>query len=419
VPGERAAGIRGRRVERAGANGRYNGVAMARRQSHVDRDERASVAAAKRDYYEVLGVAKTADADEIKRAYRRMAMKHHPDRANGDKAAAELAFKECAEAYEVLSDAQRRRRYDQYGHQGLSGQHDFSHMDVTDIFTMFDDIFGGAFGGRGGAARQRATARGFDLETRVELTLAEVAVGCDKTIEFEKQDRCEVCAGSGAKPGSPPITCVQCGGQGRLAQQGFGGMFRMVVTCPNCRGRGVVVRDHCPSCGGTGRQLRRRTVVVKIPAGVHEGQAVRVSGEGEAGEAGAAAGDLHVYISVREHPIFSRHNNDLVCQVPVSFAEAALGAKVDVPTLRGSESMEIAPGTQHGEVFKLKNRGLPDLRSGRAGDQLVQITIEVPRKLTDRQKQILREFAETEEARVNAQRKSFLDKIKGMFKAEA
>jgi molecular chaperone DnaJ len=376
------------------------------------------VAASKRDYYEVLGVTKAADADEIKRAYRRMAMKYHPDRANGDKAEAEIAFKECAEAYEVLSDATRRRKYDQFGHQGVSGQHDFSHMDVTDIFTMFDDIFGGAFGGRPGG-RQRQSSRGFDLETRVELSLAEVAAGCEKTIEFEKQDRCQTCSGTGAKPGSPPITCVQCGGQGRLAQQGFGGMFRMVVTCPNCRGRGVLVRDHCPACGGTGRQLRRRTVVVKIPAGVHEGQAVRVTGEGEAGEAGAPAGDLHVYIAVQEHPIFSRHNNDLVCQVPVSFAEASLGAKVDVPTLRGSESMEIAAGTQHGEVFKLKGKGLPDLRSGRTGDQLVQITIEVPRKLTDRQKQILREFAETEQAHVTAQRRSFLDKIKEIFKADA
>jgi molecular chaperone DnaJ len=384
----------------------------------VDRDERVIVAAAKRDYYEVLGVAKTSDAEEIKRAYRRMAMKYHPDRADGDKAEAEIAFKECAEAYEVLSDDARRRRYDQFGFQGVSGQHDFSHMNVTDIFTMFDDIFGGAFGGRSGG-RQRASSRGFDLETRVELSLTEVAAGCEKTIEFEKQDRCQTCAGSGAKPGSPPIACVQCGGQGRLAQQGFGGMFRMVVTCPNCRGRGVLVRDHCPACGGTGRQLRRRTVVVKIPAGVHEGQAVRVSGEGEAGEAGAAPGDLHVYIAVAEHPIFSRHDNDLVCQIPVSFAEAALGTRLDVPTLRGSESMELSAGTQHGEVFKLKGRGLPDLRSGRTGDQLVQITIEVPKKLTEKQKHILREFAETEQAHVSAQRKTFLDKIKGMFKADA
>jgi molecular chaperone DnaJ len=376
------------------------------------------VPTAKRDYYEILDVQRTADADEIKRAYRRLAMKFHPDRANGDKAEAETKFKECSEAYEVLSDDAKRRRYDQFGHQGVTGQHDFSHMDVTDIFSMFDDIFGGALGGGGGRGRTHRASRGYDLETRIELTLQEVAVGADKQIDFERQDRCEHCAGSGAKPGTAPVVCLQCGGQGRVAQQGFGGMFRMVVACPNCRGRGTVLRDHCPSCGGTGRQLRKRTVVVKIPAGVHDGQAVRVTGEGEAGENGSAAGDLHVYIGVKEHPVFSRHNNDLVCQVPISFSEAALGARIEVPTLKGMEHMDVPAGTQHGEVFKLKSRGLPDVRSHRAGDQLVQIVIEVPKKLNDRQKQLLREFAASEDARLQQQRKGFFDKIKDMIKGE-
>src|SRR5690348_10334423 len=247
-----------------------------------------SVATTKRDYYEVLGVTRTADVEEIKRTYRRLAMKYHPDRNQGEGAAeAELKFKECSEAYEVLSDSAKRQRYDQFGHAGVTGQHDFSHMDVGDIFSMFDDIFGGAFGGfggrggRGGAAGQRRVQRGFDLETQVELTLNEVASGIEKTIEFDKQDACEACKGSGAKPGSQPVVCVQCGGSGRVAQQGFGGMFRMVTTCPNCRGRGSVVRDHCPTCGGSGRQLRHRVVNVKIPAGVHEGQAIRIVGEGE------------------------------------------------------------------------------------------------------------------------------------------
>jgi molecular chaperone DnaJ len=371
-------------------------------------------AAKKRDYYEVLGVERTAEAEEIKRAYRRQAMKFHPDRANGDKAAAELKFKECSEAYEVLSDDGKRRRYDQYGHEGVTGQHDFSHMDVSDIFSMFDDIFGGALGG-GGRGRARQAARGYDLETRIEMTLLEVASGAEKAIDFERQDRCEHCAGTGAKPGTAPTVCLQCGGQGRVAQQGFGGMFRMVVGCPNCRGRGTVIREHCPNCGGTGRQLRKRTVVVKIPAGVHDGQAVRVTGEGEAGENGAPAGDLHVYIGVKEHPVFSRHNNDVVCQVPISFSEAALGAKIDVPTLKGSESIEIPAGTQHGEVFKLKGKGLPDVRSYRTGDELVQIVIEVPKKLTDRQKQLLREFAHSEDARLTQQRKGFFDKLKEMI----
>ncbi|MGD1277367.1 MAG: molecular chaperone DnaJ [Tepidisphaeraceae bacterium] len=379
------------------------------------------MAAAKRDYYETLGVGRTANHEEIKRAYRRLAMKFHPDRTNGDKTEAEARFKECSEAYEVLSDENKRRRYDQFGHQGVTGQHDFSHMDVTDIFSMFDEIFGGAFGGMGrGAARggSRGAVRGYDLETRVELTLSEVANGCDKTLEFERQDRCDACGGSGAKPGSSPVACPQCGGQGRIAQQGFGGMFRMVVTCPNCRGRGSVIRDYCPHCGGTGRQLRKRTVIVKIPAGVHDGQAVRVTGEGEAGENGAPPGDLHVYITVKEHPIFTRHNNDLVCQVPISFSEAALGATIEVPTLKGTESLEIPAGTQHGEVFKLKAKGLPDVRSYRSGDQLVQIVIEVPRKLTERQKVLLHEFAAAEDARIKQQRRGFLDKLKDLIKGE-
>lgn len=374
---------------------------------------------AKRDYYDVLGVKRNAETEEIKRAYRRLAMKFHPDRANGDKAEAEVRFKECSEAYEVLSDAATRRRYDQFGHEGVTGQHDFSHMDVTDIFSMFDDIFGGALGGGMGRGRgARHATRGYDLETRIELSLQEVSTGAEKTIDFERQDRCEQCGGSGSKAGTAASVCPQCGGQGRVAQQGFGGMFRMVVACPNCRGRGTVIREHCPACGGTGRELKKRTVVVKIPGGVHDGQAVRVTGEGEAGENGAAPGDLHVYISVKEHPVFSRHNNDLVCQVPISFSEAALGSTIEVPTLKGTESLEVPAGTQHGEVFKLKGKGLPDVRSYRTGDELVQIVIEVPKKLTDRQKWLLKEFAAGEDARVKQQRKGFLDKLKDLISRE-
>ncbi len=374
---------------------------------------------AKRDYYEVLSVSKTASGEEIKRSYRRLAMKYHPDRNAGDgRAEAEIKFKECSEAYEVLSDETKRARYDQYGHAGVSASHDYSHMEAADIFSMFEDIFGG-FGGNGARSSKGATrgaTRGFDLEVQVELTLAEVATGAEKTIEYERQDICEVCKGSGAKAGSSPVVCVQCGGQGRIAQQGFGGMFRMVTTCPNCRGRGSVVRDHCPSCGGTGRQLKKRTVTIKIPGGVHEGQAVRVVGEGEAGEGGARPGDLHCYITVKPHPIFTRHNNDLVCQVPISFTQAALGSTIDVPTLKGSEKLEIPIGSQHGEVFKLRGKGLPDHRSNRIGDELVQILIEIPKKLNDRQRELLREFAETEDDKVMPQRKGFMDKLKEVFK---
>lgn len=380
------------------------------------------MAATKRDYYEILGVERTASGDDIKRAYRRMAMKYHPDRNGGEgKAEAEVRFKECAEAYEVLSDEGKRKRYDQYGHQGVSGQHDFSHMDVGDIFSMFDDIFGGFGGGggrQGGGGGRRGPQRGYDLETQVELTLAEVASGTEKTIEFERQDACDACKGSGAKPGSSPVVCVQCGGSGRIAQQGFGGMFRMVTPCPNCRGRGSVIRDFCGNCGGSGRQLRKRTVTVKIPAGVHEGQAVRIVGEGEAGEAGAPSGDLHVYISVKPHPFFSRHNNDLVCQMPISFTQAALGGKIEVPTLKGSDVLDVPAGTQHGEVFKLKGKGLPDIRSYRNGDELVQILVEVPKRLTERQKQLLREFAQIEEAEVTPEKRGFKEKLKAMFGAE-
>ena len=373
----------------------------------------------KRDYYEILSVTRTASGEEIKRSYRRLAMKYHPDRNAGEgKAEAESKFKECSEAYEVLSDDSKRQRYDQFGHAGVSANHDYSHMEAADIFSMFEDIFGG-FGGGGnpaaGKGRTRGAGRGFDLETQVELTLAEVATGVDKTIEFEKQDACEVCKGTGAKPGSAPVVCVQCGGQGRIAQQGFGGMFRMVTTCPNCRGRGTVLRDPCNSCGGSGRQLKKRVVTVKIPAGVHEGQAVRIVGEGEAGEAGTRPGDLHCYITVKPHPIFTRHNNDLVCQVPISFTQATLGDQLDVPTLSGSEKLDVPAGSQHGEVFKLRGKGLPDIGAHKSGDELVQILVEIPRKLTDRQRELLREFADTEDHNSLPQRKGFLDKLKEVF----
>jgi molecular chaperone DnaJ len=379
-----------------------------------------SVATSKRDYYEILSVARTASGDEIKRSYRRLAMKYHPDRADGNKAESEAAFKECAEAYEVLSDPDKRRRYDQFGHQGVGGQHDFSHMDVGDIFSMFDDIFGGAFGGRAGAkggVRARPQ-RGFDLEMQVQLTLSEVGAGCEKSIEVEKQDACPSCKGSGAKPGSSPVVCVQCGGQGRIAQQGFGGMFRMVTNCPNCRGRGSVIRDHCPACGGSGRQLRKRVLTVKIPAGVHEGQAVRVVGEGEAGEAGAPPGDLHCYITLKPHPLFTRHGNDLVCQIPVPFTLAALGGRIEVPTLRASADLDIPPGTQHGEVFKLKGKGLPDLRSSKTGDELVQIVVEIPRKLNDKQKALLRDFAALDDPAHAPQPKGIVGKLRQAIKGD-
>lgn len=371
------------------------------------------MATIKRDYYEVLSVEKTADGEEIKRAYRRLAMKYHPDRNQGDgKADAEIKFKECAEAYEVLSDPAKRQRYDQYGHAGVGASHDYQHMDPSDIFSMFNDIFGGAFGGGGG--RQRGPggiSRGYDLETQVDLSLHEVLTGCERTLEFERAETCATCAGSGAKPGTKPVTCQTCGGRGQVEQR-LGGMFRMATPCPHCRGKGTVVKEHCPDCRGAGKVSKPRKITVKIPAGVHEGQAVRVAGEGEAGENGGPAGDLHCHIAVRAHPIFGRQGNDLVCQVPISFAQAALGGEVEVPTLKGKGKVDVPHGTQHGEVFKVKGEGLPDLRSGRRGDQLVQVLIEVPKKLNEKQKTLLREFAGTEDPAHMPQKKGFWDKVK-------
>ncbi|MFT3786492.1 MAG: molecular chaperone DnaJ [Tepidisphaeraceae bacterium] len=379
---------------------------------------------AKRDYYEVLGVAKSATADEIKRAYRKLAMQYHPDRVgDGDKAAAEVKFKEAAEAYEILSDDAKRKRYDQAGFAGVSGQaHDYQHMDVGDIFSMFEEMFaGGGFPGFGGAQRRgnARPTRGYDLETQVELTLNEVATGAEKTIEFERQDKCETCSGSGAKPGTQPALCPQCGGQGRVAQAGLGGMFRMVTTCPQCRGRGQVIRDRCNDCHGSGRQNKKRVVTIKIPAGVQEGQAVRVQGEGEPGEGNSPAGDLHCYIVIKPHEVFARHGNDIACQVAISFTQAALGATIEVPTLKGVDHLEIPAGAQHGDLFKLKGKGLPDLRSYKTGDEIVQVVIEIPQKLTDRQRDLLQQFADTEDLDVagasEKKKDGFGKKLKEMF----
>jgi molecular chaperone DnaJ len=375
--------------------------------------------AQKRDYYEVLGVARTANADEIKRAYRKLAMQYHPDRVgDGDKHAAEVKFKEAAEAYEVLSDDTKRKRYDQGGHAGVSGQtHDFQHMDVGDIFSMFEEMFGGGMGGARRGGGQARPTRGYDLETQVELTLSDVATGTEKSIEFERQDLCTTCNGSGAKPGTQPAICTQCGGQGRVAQAGLGGMFRMVTTCPNCRGRGQVIRDRCTGCSGSGRQAKKRTVTIKIPAGVQEGQAVRVQGEGEPGEGSSPAGDLHCYIVIKPHEIFTRHGNDIACQVQISFTQAALGATIEVPSLKGAERLEIPAGTQHGDIFKIKGKGLPDLRSYRTGDEIVQVIIDIPKKLTDKQRDLLLQFADTEDAPVSpgGEKKGIGKMFKGMF----
>lgn len=371
----------------------------------------------KRDYYEVLGVQRSAGAEEIKRAYRKGALKYHPDNVKGDKAAAEKTFKELAEAYEVLSDPEKRHRYDRFGHEGLrgAGMHDFTNMGFGDIFSMFEDIFGQSMGGLG---RGGSSSRGLDLETEVELTLVQVARGVDQTLEFERQDFCDTCSGSGAKPGTTPAKCHTCGGYGRVQQEvpSFFGVSVRITHCPTCRGKGHTVKERCPNCNGSGRMRKKRILSVHVPPGVHDGQVVRIRGEGEPGATGEARGDLHVYVRVAEHPLLVRRGSDLVCQVPISFSQAALGAKAAVPTLAGPEDIEVPAGTQNGDVLRIKSRGLPDTRSGHKGDLYVQIAIEVPKKLTTRQRELLVEFAATEEAEVTPERKSFLDKLKEYFK---
>ncbi|MHC4699982.1 MAG: molecular chaperone DnaJ [Planctomycetota bacterium] len=372
---------------------------------------------AKRDYYEVLGVGRDASAEDIKRVYRRQAMKYHPDK-NPDDKEAEAKFKECAEAYEVLSDPNKRQRYDQYGHDGLrgAGMHDFSHMDVEDIFSMFgfDDIFGSMFGGRGArTAGRTGPARGYDLETTVELTLKDIANGAEKTIEFTRQDLCGECSGSGSAKGSSPGKCPTCGGSGQVARGG--GFFQMVSACRQCGGAGQVITNPCKKCRGTGKVPKKRTVNIKIPAGVHEGQGIRVASEGEPGRGGGPRGDLYCYVRVKPHEFLQRDGNDLIAVVPISFTQAALGTTIDVPSINGTKGLKIPPGTQYGSVFRIKGEGLPDMRTRRTGDELVQVTVETPTKLNAEQQALLREFAKKENKRVSPKTTSFFEKLKKHF----
>jgi len=372
-----------------------------------------------RDYYEVLSVERTADGEEIKRAYRRLAMKHHPDRNPGNPEA-EAAFKECAEAYEVLSDPQKRQVYDQYGHEGLRGRgaaaHDFSRMNVDDIFSMFNDIFGGG-GVRGG----RRVARGYDLETEVTIELADVLKGAERDVEFTRLDVCNTCTGTGARPGSKPETCQTCAGQGKVHQAGLGGMFRMVTACPACRGRGTMIKDKCETCKGKGRTSKSRSLSVRIPAGIQDGQVVRIQGEGEppASEISPSGegirGDLHVVVRIKDHELFQREGDHLVFEMPIGFSQAALGAEIEVPTLEGKHTLKLHAGTQHGELFRIREQGTPNLRSGKRGDLVVITKIEIPKKLTKSQEKILREFAATEDKSVLPESHGFLDKIRGML----
>jgi molecular chaperone DnaJ len=373
--------------------------------------------AEKRDYYEVLGLSRDASASEIKRAYRKGALKYHPDSFQGDKSEGETRFKELAEAYEVLSDSVKRNRYDQYGHAGMEGAgvHDFGNMGFGDIFSMFQDIFG-QMGGAGGHRGGRG-GHGEDLQIEVELSLEQILTGADESLEFMRMDLCDECSGSGAARGSEPIRCETCNGYGQVQQQesGFFGMSVRVIPCPKCKGRGTTVNDPCGACRGSGRARKKRLLTVQIPAGVSDGQVIRVRGEGGPGPDGTARGDLHCYVRVKPHPLLVRNGSDLVCQAPIAFSQAALGGIIQVPTLTGPHEINIPAGTQNGDVITLKARGLPSLRSGRRGEQHVQVFIEVPKKLSKLQVDLLKQYAETEEVNVTPQRKGFLDTLKKYF----
>jgi molecular chaperone DnaJ len=372
----------------------------------------------KRDYYEVLGVERGASADEIKRAYRKKALEFHPDR-NKDDPSAEAKFKEAAEAYDVLSDQAKRQRYDQFGHAGM-GQGSFSgtrFTNIEDIFEAFGDIFGGGGGGIfgdlfGGGGRRRGGRRaGRDLRIVLELSLEEIDQGVERTITLKRNDSCDECQGSGARPGTSPVVCRTCGGRGQVQHsQGF---FTMATHCPQCRGAGKVIESPCAACKGGGQLPKKADVTIRVPAGVEDGMTLRVAGEGDAGQPGAPRGDLLCVIRESEHKVFQRSGPDLMTEVPCSFAQLTLGDSVEIPTLRGRVEMTIPEGTQSGKVFRLRGQGLPALEGRGRGDQLVRVFVETPRKLTERQKELLREFDSIDQELGG--KKSFFEKLVDYF----
>jgi len=369
----------------------------------------------KRCYYEVLGVTKTASDDEIKRAYRKLAGKHHPDRNPGD-AEAVVMFKEAAEAFDILGNPDKKSRYDRFGHAGVeagaAGAGGF--QDVGDIFEAFGDMFGDIFGGgggrRGGGPRAR---KGDSLQTSLTIDLLDAAVGCTRALEIEKHVSCVTCNGSGAKPGTQPVKCDYCDGRGQVIQsQGF---FRVQTTCPSCRGRGTTIRDKCPDCRGHRVVSRAATLEIKVPAGIDNGMQLCMRGEGEAGDNGGPPGDLFVDIRVKSHPLFKREAHNLMCEVPITYAQAALGTELDIPILTGKHRITVPPGTQPHEVFRLKSQGMPDPRGGARGDLLVEFHVEVPKKLSKKQEELLRQLAELDDKQVSPQRKSFFESLKTFF----
>jgi len=373
------------------------------------------MATTKRDFYEVLGVARDSEPDDVKRAYRQMALKFHPDRNPGDKDA-EKRFKEAAEAYEVLSDPEKRQRYDRYGHAGLEGAavHDFRSTD--DIMSAFSDIFGGGLFGDLFGERRRGPRPGPDLLMKLEIELVEAARGTSRSIEVSRQEFCSDCRGSGSRKGTSPTTCNYCGGRGQIVQAR--GFFQVATTCPACGGDGVRVTDPCPTCRGAGRTPSASKLQVDVPPGVESGMWLQLRNQGELGDIGAPRGNLRIQVVVKRHPFFERRRNDLFCQVPISFAQATLGAEIQVPTLDGPDTVMVPRGTQSGEMIRIKGRGMPDISGRGRGDELVEVVVETPRHLTPRQEELLREFAEIEHEQVSPRRKSFFEKLRDYFTEE-
>ncbi len=366
--------------------------------------------ATKRDYYEVLSVERTADGEVLKKSFRKLAMQYHPDRNPGDKDA-EDKFKEASEAYEVLSDAERRARYDRFGHQGVEGFGGGSGFNNVNINDIFGEIFGDIFGG-GGRGRRGGRNRGADLRYNLELTFEEAAFGTDVTVKIPRPKRCDTCDGTGSKS-KQRRQCPTCGGAGEVRfTQGF---FAVARTCTQCAGTGAVVADPCKDCKGTGKNESVSELAVKIPGGVDTGTRVRLAGEGEPGEQGGPSGDLYVVVHVKEHALFHREEFEVFCEVPVSFVQATLGTQLDVPTLDGMVKMKIPEGTQSGKVFRLKGKGIPHLQSSGRGDQHVRVVVETPQNLSSKQRELLTQFAEASGENVNPQSKSFFEKVKELL----
>lgn len=374
---------------------------------------------AKKDYYEVLGVNRDASDEDIKKSYRKLAMKFHPDR-NPDNPKAEEQFKEAKEAYEILSDAQKRSAYDQFGHAGVDPSQGMGAAGAGGFAggfaDAFGDIFGEIFGGaRGGGGGRNGVYRGADLRYNLEVGLEEAARGTETRIRIPTMEECDTCHGTGAKPGTQPQTCTTCNGRGEVRmQQGF---FSLQQTCPRCHGTGKMISSPCGTCHGSGRTKQQKTLSVKIPAGIDEGDRIRLSGEGEHGMNGGPPGDLYVVIHIRQHPVFSRDHSDLHCEMPISFTTAALGGEIEIPTLDGHAKLRIPPETQSGQVFRLRGKGIKQLRGNGHGDLMCRLVVETPVKLTARQKELLQELERINQAddRHNPRAKSWMDKVREFF----